>query len=326
MFTLDLTEVAIAASNVVAPTVISALAAWLVWALTKFISALGYKANEERITMARDRFRSALFSAVTGAQQRAREKGLTVQTRSEMIAEVGGYLERTVPDALMTLTGEAHWHSPSAVAVIEHEVDSAIAPETPLSAETAPMSLPDAEVDEVISDAEIEELIDPGPEQTGRRPADPDQQVFTRRMPVELKPSDGYVALIKKGEGLRLKAYQDTGGVWTIGYGHTRTARQGMVITKAEAEALLMQDTEVAINDINEMVEVPLYQNEYDALVSFVFNIGGQQFRNSTLLQVLNDEAYAAVPSELRRWVYDNGVRIQGLANRREKEIAVWLA
>lgn len=129
---------------------------------------------------------------------------------------------------------------------------------------------------------------------------------------------------IKRWEGLRLRAYQDTGDVWTIGYGHTKTAKPGMTITEPEAERLLMQDVGWAQEAVSELVDVPLSQHQYDAMVDFMFNIGEEQFGESTLLKRLDASDYDAVPDELRRWVYDNGKYIKGLANRREATIALW--
>jgi lysozyme len=75
---------------------------------------------------------------------------------------------------------------------------------------------------------------------------------------------------------------------------------------------------------VNESVTVPLNQNQFDALVSFSFNVGDNAFRGSTLLKLLNQGQYDQVPAQLRRWVRDNGHVVQGLINRREKEIVLW--
>lgn len=128
------------------------------------------------------------------------------------------------------------------------------------------------------------------------------------------------IDLITKWEGLRLKAYQDTGGVWTIGYGHTKTAKPDMVITKDEAIRLKKEDLSWVEDVLNTTVTVPLKQHEYDALASLVFNIGGTQWANSTMLRKLNAGDYEGAADEFDRWVYDNGKRIQGLANRRADE------
>ena len=132
------------------------------------------------------------------------------------------------------------------------------------------------------------------------------------------------VDLIKKWEGLRLAAYQDTGGVWTIGYGHTHTAKPGMVITKEEAERLLWVDVKWAKDAVERYVHVPLTHGQKSALVSFTYNVGVSAFRKSTLLMKLNAGDYAGASDQFMRWVYDNGKRIQGLANRRKDEKRVF--
>ncbi len=92
---------------------------------------------------------------------------------------------------------------------------------------------------------------------------------------------------IKNWEGLRLKAYKCPAGVWTIGYGHTGPdVKPGGTITQAQADALLDKDTDDAESAVNTLVKVPLSQNQFDALVSFVFNTGIGSFKNSTLLRL----------------------------------------
>ena len=125
---------------------------------------------------------------------------------------------------------------------------------------------------------------------------------------------------IHRWEGLRLAAYLDTGGVWTIGWGHTGTAKPGMVITKEQAEELFRKDVKWAEDAVNRYTNVPLTQYQFDALVSFTFNVGANAFRKSTLLRMLNEEDYDGAADQFLRWVYDNGRRIQGLVNRRESE------
>ncbi len=129
------------------------------------------------------------------------------------------------------------------------------------------------------------------------------------------------VDLIKKWEGLRLKAYQDGGGVWTIGYGHTKTVTPTMRITAAQAEELLLQDVAWASEAVEQLVTVPLNFDQRSVLVSFVYNIGRTQFSTSTLLRVLNKGAYEKAGQQLLRWVHDNGQFVQGLRNRREDEL-----
>lgn len=146
--------------------------------------------------------------------------------------------------------------------------------------------------------------------------------LFFRELFTEPEDSPDYeIDLIKKWEGLRLQAYLDTGDVWTVGYGHTRTARKGMRITEAEAEYLLAQDVKWAVQAVDNLVHVPLNKNQRSALVSFVYNVGRTQFANSTLLKKLNMKDYQGASKEFLRWVYDNGRFIPGLKNRRKDEL-----
>lgn len=143
-------------------------------------------------------------------------------------------------------------------------------------------------------------------------------------MPREV--NDKGIRMVKQWESLRLTAYLDKkkNGVWTIGYGHTKTAKPGMKITAEEAEKLLQSDLYDARSTVDRLVQVPLSDNQFAALVSLVFNIGEPQFKRSTLLKRLNKGDYSAVPYELMKWVYDDGVRVQGLANRRAAEAGLW--
>lgn len=135
---------------------------------------------------------------------------------------------------------------------------------------------------------------------------------------------------IRKSEALLLKAYQDTGGVWTIGYGHTGTVGgkpvgPGMTITKEQAEQLLANDTKIFENAIRNHVKVPLNQNQYDALVNFSYNIGHGAFKDSTLLKLLNQGNYQGAADQMLRWNKVNGEVVKGLTNRRERERAMFL-
>ena len=140
-------------------------------------------------------------------------------------------------------------------------------------------------------------------------------------------------------EGLRLKVYKDVAGFPTIGVGHLLTkdelssgkiliagepVKYGEGITEEEALALLGQDVQATEKAVGEAVSVPLTQNQFDVLVCFAYNIGPNAFRNSTLLKLLNQGQYAAVPTQLRRWIYSGGKKRKGLINRREKEVEMW--
>lgn len=133
-------------------------------------------------------------------------------------------------------------------------------------------------------------------------------------------------------EGSHLTAYLDTGGVWTIGYGNTfhydlnRRVRAGDTITEYQAVKYLRIAANQAANDVLDLVDVPLNQNELDALTSFVFNIGRSQFAGSTLLRKLNaGRPRTEVANEFDKWVFDNGKKIVGLINRRNREKALFL-
>ena len=140
-------------------------------------------------------------------------------------------------------------------------------------------------------------------------------------------------------EGLRSRAYRDAAGKLTIGVGHLLTkselssgkiwikgamVRYAAGLTDRQVLDLLGQDLEGAENAVNEGVEVELRQPQFDALVSFCFNVGAAAFKNSTLLRRLNQGGYEEVPGQLRRWVHCNGAVVPGLVKRREQEIACW--
>jgi lysozyme len=135
------------------------------------------------------------------------------------------------------------------------------------------------------------------------------------------------ISLIKKHEGLRLEAYLPTpNDVWTIGYGHTHTTKQGQKITEAQAEALLRKDIKWAEEAVNKSVVVPLTQNQFDALVSFVFNVGAGAFGSSTLLRLLNSKDYEGAANQFLRWNKQKGVALKGLTKRREEERKLFLS
>jgi lysozyme len=137
------------------------------------------------------------------------------------------------------------------------------------------------------------------------------------------------VKLLKELEGFRNEAYLDTGGVPTIGYGSTKVngipVKMGDTITEPEAEHQLLLDVTWAQTCINQNVHVPLKQNQFDALVCFVYNVGADAFQKSTMLKLLNMMLYAEAADQFSRWIYDNGKKVDGLINRRSKEQAMFL-
>ena len=132
--------------------------------------------------------------------------------------------------------------------------------------------------------------------------------------------SEEGASLIKKFEGCKLEAYQCAAGVWTIGYGHTKEVSEGDAISQFEAEDLLTYDLQEFEAYVTDYVSVPLKQNEFDALVSWTFNLGSGNLRSSTLLKKLNDHKYKEVPTEIRRWNKAAGKVLDGLVRRREAE------
>jgi len=132
--------------------------------------------------------------------------------------------------------------------------------------------------------------------------------------------------LIKSFEGCNLKAYQDLGGKWTIGVGHKSSdVVEGLTWTQDQADAQFEKDLyDRAEKYINSMVMSPLNQNQYDALVSFVFNVGSNNFGSSTLLRMLNKSYYEQIPLQMMFWIHVNGVASGGLARRRQAEAKLW--
>ena len=154
------------------------------------------------------------------------------------------------------------------------------------------------------------------------------------------------ISIIKQFEGFSAKPYLCPANVWTIGYGYTlykngkllKGAKNKSVanslypngISTVEASKLLEEDIDNIKTEILKLVKVPLTDNQSDALVSFVYNVGTTNFINSTLLKELNKGNYDKVPSELKKWVNVtvNGVKkpLQGLINRRNMEADLFLA
>ena len=134
------------------------------------------------------------------------------------------------------------------------------------------------------------------------------------------------IDLIKEFEGLRLTAYKCSAGIWTIGYGHTKNVREGMQITSEFATLLLVDDLQTFEVGVSQVVKVFLHQHQFDALVSFAFNVGLTAFRQSTLLRRLNGgEPAERVAAEFLRWNKAGGKVIEGLTRRRKKESEVFL-
>ena len=153
-----------------------------------------------------------------------------------------------------------------------------------------------------------------------------------------MKTSENMIAIIKKFEGLRLYPYLCQAGVLTIGYGHTLkpvkakfmeefyTSPQDIAkqhgiekITEEQAEKYLYDDLEKFEKAINDL-DLPLLQCEFDALVSFVFNVGIGNFNKSTLKKLLLQKKFFYAAKEFDKWVFAGGKKLPGLQNRRSKE------
>lgn len=136
--------------------------------------------------------------------------------------------------------------------------------------------------------------------------------------------------LIKKYEGLHLTVYRCPAGILTIGYGHTKTAQPSMKINKEMAEILLEQDLTDVENAIKRLVKVPLSQNQFDALVSFIFNIGETKFSKSTLLKYINENKILQAGEEFMKWTkarQPGGLKeLPGLVKRRAEEKTLFLS
>lgn len=154
-----------------------------------------------------------------------------------------------------------------------------------------------------------------------------------------MEMSENGLELLKQWEGFKLQEYKDSAGLPTIGVGHLITKSEqasGEIVingipvqyknglTDQQVLDLLSQDVKPAEDAVNKGVTVALDQNQFDALVSFTFNVGTGAFNGSTLLKVLNQGQYDQVPDQLRRWNKAGGKVVQGLVNRRENEIKLW--
>lgn len=143
---------------------------------------------------------------------------------------------------------------------------------------------------------------------------------YRRAYQIAVKPSQVCIDFVKSFEGFKEHAYLCPAGVWTIGFGTTEHVKPGDTVTEKEGEALLFCDLLEASDAVNDLVEVPITQNQHDALTSFVYNLGREAFRNSTLLRLLNAGNYAGAAAQFPRWNKAGGKVIAGLSRRRESE------
>ena len=135
-----------------------------------------------------------------------------------------------------------------------------------------------------------------------------------------MKISQYGIDLIKHFEGCELEAYQCAAGVWTIGYGHTKGVQPGDEWSEDHANHMLEVELEEYENYVSTAVTVPLSQNQFDALVSWVYNLGNGNLTSSTMLKVLNSGDYDGVPAQIKRWNKAGGKVLEGLTRRRQAE------
>ena len=149
-----------------------------------------------------------------------------------------------------------------------------------------------------------------------------------------MQVSDAGIELIKSFEGFRANAYPDPksgGDPWTVGYGTTkfpsgRPVKKGDYVTPAQAEMYLREDVKKFASSVDALVTVPLKQCQYDALVSFVYNLGATNLRKSTLLKKLNAKDYKGAADEFLRWVSPGSSVEAGLRRRRTAERDLFLS
>lgn len=145
-----------------------------------------------------------------------------------------------------------------------------------------------------------------------------------------MKASKDALALIKHFEGCRLKAYPDPGSEdgrpWTIGYGHTgKEVTKGLIWTQAQADAALEDDAARFAMDVERLIKVSVTQWQFDALVSFAYNLGAGALAGSTLLRLLNTYDHDGASKQFARWNKNGGQVMRGLVRRRAAETALFL-
>ena len=133
------------------------------------------------------------------------------------------------------------------------------------------------------------------------------------------------IELLKHFEGCELKAYQDSVGVWTIGYGHTKGIYEGLEITQSEAEKMLIDELPEYEGYITDKVVPMLQQHEFDALVCWVYNLGPTNLSSSTMLKKLNAGEFKEVPFQMKRWDKAGGQPLLGLTRRRNAEAVLFI-
>lgn len=141
-----------------------------------------------------------------------------------------------------------------------------------------------------------------------------------------MKVSDNGVNFVKRWEGLYLKAYQDIVGVWTIGYGHTKGVKPSdRLANEQEAHEILKEDLQSHMWKADSQITVELTQNQYDAIVSFCFNLGANILTGSSLLSYINNEQWQQASNEMLDYCHAGGKFVQGLYNRRKAEAELFM-
>jgi lysozyme len=148
------------------------------------------------------------------------------------------------------------------------------------------------------------------------------------------RTSDKGLDLIKDYEGFRARSYKDIAGHWTIGYGHLITEREFKTgkfdersnITIGYATELLREDVAKAENMVNKKVNVKVTQSQFDAMVSFAFNLGNAAFSRSTMLKRVNEKDWFAAAEQFLKWVYAGGRKRRGLLRRRLDEARLFVS
>jgi lysozyme len=141
----------------------------------------------------------------------------------------------------------------------------------------------------------------------------------------DMKASGACRALIRQFEGCFLQAYRCPAGIPTIGVGHTRGVKMGDRCSQQQADIWLSQDLEDAEAAVASLVRVPLTQEQFDALVSFTFNLGERRLAESTMLILINKGSMKAAAEQFDRWVYAGNEKLPGLVKRRAAEKALFL-
>lgn len=135
------------------------------------------------------------------------------------------------------------------------------------------------------------------------------------------------INLIKEFEGLELKAYLCPAGVWTIGYGHTKGVKKGDKITQLEADNFLKEDLSSFEKGVTRLIKSNINQNQFDALVSFAFNLGLANFKKSTLLKKVNSNPDdRTIVDEFIKWIHAGGKQLEGLKKRRQAEAYLYFS